>query len=134
MHLNAAASPPPLAEMPQPDLAPRDVPEIAGRLLRLLADPTRRRIFLMLLRGETCNCELADGLALAENLISHHVRQLRKAGLVRERRDPEDARWVHYRIDAEAYGVAWSALASAVDPARIETRSVCAPTATRDGS
>jgi|SRR5579864_980151 len=103
---------------------PADVDERGARLLKLLADPTRRRIFLMLLlRGETCNCELAEGLAVAENLISHHIRQLREAGLVRERRDPADARWIHYTIDAEAYRAAWQALAEDLDPVRIATRS-----------
>ncbi len=102
---------------------PADIAEPGARLLKLLADPTRRRIFLMLLRGETCNCELAEGLAVAENLISHHIRQLREAGLVRERRDPVDARWIHYTIDAEAYRESWQALAADLDPSRLETRS-----------
>ena len=36
----------------------QDIGPAAARLLKLLADPTRRRIFLALMRGETCNCEL----------------------------------------------------------------------------
>ncbi len=111
-----------LSDIPSTSL-PADIAEPGARLLKLLADPTRRRIFLMLLHGETCNCELAEGLALAENLISHHIRQLREAGLVCERRDPVDARWIHYTIDAAAYREAWQAVAADLDPVRIETRS-----------
>jgi DNA-binding transcriptional ArsR family regulator len=55
--------------------------------LKLMADPTRRRIFLELMKGETCNCEMAGLLSLPQNLISHHLRQLRQAGLIRARRD-----------------------------------------------
>ena len=103
-----------------------DVDERGARLLRLLADPTRRRIFLALLRGETCNCELAETFGLAQNLISHHVRQLREAGFVRERRDSNDARWIYYAIDADAYRSAWQAVATALDPSLIGTRTpVC---------
>jgi DNA-binding transcriptional ArsR family regulator len=105
-----------------------DVDERAARLLKLLADPTRRRIFLALLRGETCNCELADAFGLAENLISHHLRQLREAGFVRERRDAEDARWIYYTLDEGAYRAAWQALSASLDPAVIGTRAAtCGP-------
>ena len=105
-----------------------DVDERAGRLLKLLADPTRRRIFLALLEGETCNCELADAFGLAENLISHHVRQLREAGFVRERRDREDARWIYYSVDVDAYRAAWQALCASLDPSLIGTRTPsCGP-------
>ena len=99
-----------------------DVTPEAAELLRLLADANRRRIFLRLLRGEYCNCELSAELALPENLVSHHVRKLRAAGLVSEHRDPSDARWVHIRIDLEALGAAWSSLSDALDPARAGVR------------
>jgi ArsR family transcriptional regulator len=100
----------------------KDVAPEAAELLRLLADPTRRQIFLALMRGEYCNCELSAELGLSENLVSHHVRKLREAGLVEEHRDPTDARWVHIRVDLEALGAAWRSLASALEPARAGTR------------
>jgi DNA-binding transcriptional ArsR family regulator len=37
--------------------------------------------------GELCVCDLAWVLGRAENLVSHHVRALRQAGLTRSRRD-----------------------------------------------
>jgi ArsR family transcriptional regulator len=108
-----------------------DVAPAAARLLKLLSDPTRRRVFLALMRGETCNCELRDGLGLAENLVSHHVRQIRDAGFLHERRDEGDARWVYYRLDRAALAEAWAALGAAFDPARIGTRAPsCGPAAT----
>ena len=110
----------------------QDVAPAAARLLKLLADPTRRRIFLALMRGETCNCELMQELNLAQNLISHHMRRLREAGLVQERRDESDARWIYYTIAANVLTEAWQALAAAFDPSRLGSRTpYCGPAAQR---
>jgi ArsR family transcriptional regulator len=65
--------------------------------LKVLADPNRLRILDALLDGERCNCELGDTLGLPANLVSHHLRTLERAGFVLARRDPADARWIHYR-------------------------------------
>jgi DNA-binding transcriptional ArsR family regulator len=105
-----------------------DVSDSAARLLKLLADPTRRRLFLKLTEGETCNCELAEGLGLAQNLVSHHIRQLREAGFVRERRDAADARWIYYRLNVATLGAAWQSLDTLLNPAHIGERApVCPP-------
>ena len=37
--------------------------------------------------GELCVCDLAWVAERSQNLVSHHVRRLRAAGLVRSRRD-----------------------------------------------
>lgn len=104
------------------EVASSDVNEAAARLLKLLADPTRRRLFVALTEGETCNCELAEGLGLAQNLISHHIRQLREGGFVRERRDDVDARWIYYSLNAEALAEAWQSLDWLINPTRIRAR------------
>ena len=101
--------------------------DAAARLLKLLADPTRRRVFLKLTEGEICNCELAEGLGIAQNLVSHHIRQLRTAGFVRERRDAVDARWIYYRLDAEALGAAWRSLDALINPAHLGERAPVCP-------
>jgi DNA-binding transcriptional ArsR family regulator len=107
-----------------------DVSPAAGAFLRLVADPTRRRIFFRLMAGELCNCEMVDALGLPQNLISHHLRQLRLAGLVRTRRDPEDARWVYYRVDPAALAAVQTEVAAAFAPERLGDRQpVCGPAA-----
>ena len=55
---------------------------------RALGDPTRLTIALALRQGgELCVCDLARIVERADNLVSHHVRALRAAGLADYRRD-----------------------------------------------
>jgi DNA-binding transcriptional ArsR family regulator len=55
---------------------------------KALGDPTRLTIACALRDGEElCVCDLAWVVERAENLVSHHVRQLRSAALVSSRRD-----------------------------------------------
>ncbi len=55
---------------------------------KALGDPTRLTLAVALRDGgELCVCDLSWIAERAENLVSHHVRALRAAGLVRSRRD-----------------------------------------------
>ena len=55
---------------------------------KALGDPTRLTLAVALRDGgELCVCDLSWIAERAENLVSHHVRALRMAGLVRSRRD-----------------------------------------------
>lgn len=55
---------------------------------RALGDPTRLTVALALREGgELCVCDLAWISQRAENLVSHHLRALRQAGLADYRRD-----------------------------------------------
>lgn len=55
---------------------------------KALADPTRLTIAAALAdTDELCVCDLAWVTERAENLVSHHLRTLRGAGLVTSRRD-----------------------------------------------
>ena len=101
-----------------------------GDILRVPADPTRLRIFRMLRKGEACVCEMAAELDLAENLVSHHLRALRVVGLVHDRRDPSDARWVYYHLSTPALGQIRAELGALLDPYTIGVRTpTCGPAA-----
>lgn len=64
-------------------------------LLKALADPTRLRVIALLGAGPRCACELQGAVEVPANLLSHHLRVLREAGLVAgERR----GRWIDYRL------------------------------------
>jgi ubiquinone/menaquinone biosynthesis C-methylase UbiE/predicted transcriptional regulator len=55
-------------------------------LLRLLADPTRLRLLLLLEQAELSVAELQDILGMGQSRISSHLAQLRRAGVVENRR------------------------------------------------
>ena len=75
----------------------------AARLFHALSDETRLAILEMLRGGERCVCELQDALDAAQSRLSFHLRVLREAGLVRDRKD---GRWSHYSLVPGTLGMA----------------------------
>ena len=77
----------PRAEQIRAQLDARAADAAAARA-KALGDPTRLMLALALREGdELCVCDLAWIAGRAENLVSHHLRTLRAAGLARARRD-----------------------------------------------
>jgi ArsR family transcriptional regulator len=70
--------------------------------LKALSDETRLSILALLAGGEACVCDIVEVLGVPQNLASHHLSVLRRAGLVRDRRDEADGRWVYYSIEPGA--------------------------------
>lgn len=68
-------------------------------LFHALSDPTRVRVLEMLRDGERCVCDLQDDLEAAQSRLSFHLKVLRDAGLVSDRKE---GRWSYYRIIPEA--------------------------------
>ncbi|WP_252731500.1 ArsR/SmtB family transcription factor [Lentibacter algarum] len=65
------------------------------QILNALCDSTRRSALAILWDGgEHCVCELMDQLEVSQSRMSRHMKILREAGLVIDRRD---AQWVRYR-------------------------------------
>jgi len=96
--------------------------------LKALAEPNRLRIVDLLMQGEQCNCEMGGTLNMAPNLVSHHLRVLQEAELVVMRRDPDDARWIHYSINQTTLAALNSVFSTFFSDARIQTRQAsCAP-------
>lgn len=65
-------------------------------VFKLLGDPTRVRLVDALTHGERCVCDLAGLVGLSESAISHQLRLLRAAHLVRVRRA---GRMAFYSLD-----------------------------------
>jgi ArsR family transcriptional regulator len=72
----------------------------AVELFHALSDETRLEVIELLHKGERCVCELTDSLDAAQSRLSFHLRVLRDAGIVRDRKD---GRWVHYELDPDAF-------------------------------
>jgi ArsR family transcriptional regulator, arsenate/arsenite/antimonite-responsive transcriptional repressor len=106
---------------------PTNLQTLAAQL-KVLAEPKRLLIVHLLMEGVQCNCELGDALKLPPNLISHHLRTLREAGLIDVERDAVDARWVYYSINRAVLDELNTAFGSFFDPDRIKPRRpTCGP-------
>ncbi|GAC1478620.1 MAG: hypothetical protein NVS1B4_22500 [Gemmatimonadaceae bacterium] len=64
-------------------------------LFHALSDATRLAVLEMLRGGEKCVCELQDELNVAQSKLSFHLRVLKDARLVADRKD---GRWSYYTI------------------------------------
>jgi ArsR family transcriptional regulator, arsenate/arsenite/antimonite-responsive transcriptional repressor len=64
--------------------------------LKAISDVRRLRILLLLAGGERCVCELQDALDAGQSLLSFHLRTLKDAGLVHDRRE---GRWAYYSLN-----------------------------------
>jgi ArsR family transcriptional regulator, arsenate/arsenite/antimonite-responsive transcriptional repressor len=101
-----AVSPPRLEVVPAPcrptkRRKPRDVRTYAS-LLKALGDETRLEMVALLAdAGDAlCACDIEAHFDLAQSTISHHLKLLRKAGvLTSERRGT----WVYYALDPAAF-------------------------------
>ena len=72
---------------------------------RALADPTRLTIVFALRDGqELCVCDLSWIVERAQNLVSHHLRALRRAGLVDYRREGKMALYSLTEVGAALLG------------------------------
>jgi DNA-binding transcriptional ArsR family regulator len=65
-----------------------------------IADPTRRAILDLLRAGDAPAGEIAAGFAMSRPAVSKHLRVLREARLVRERRTGDDGRQRVYTLTA----------------------------------
>jgi ArsR family transcriptional regulator len=63
-----------------------------------LADETRLRIVEQLTDGEQCVCDLSDALEAGQSRLSFHLKTLKDAGLLLDRRD---GRWVYYSLNED---------------------------------
>jgi ArsR family transcriptional regulator len=91
----------------------------AAALFHALSDETRLEVLDMLRSGECCVCELQDALDAAQSRLSFHLKVLKEAGLVIDRKD---GRWVHYTLNPEAFAEL-GALVADLKPSRRTLRT-----------
>lgn len=89
---------PPLLREPLTEPAAVDM----AKKLKALADPVRLRLFSAIAShagGEACVCDISGGIDVSQPTVSHHLKVLRDAGLLRSERR---ASWVYYAVVPEA--------------------------------
>jgi len=65
-------------------------------IFKALSDKTRLRIIKLLEHGELCVCDIVAALEMVQPKVSFHLRVLKKAGLIKDRKQ---GKWMHYRLD-----------------------------------
>lgn len=86
-------------------------------VLKLLAHEVRWQLLAALSRSDYCVQELVNRLQKPMNLISYHLRLLRMAAIVHERRSSADARDIYYSLDLEHFHHQFTAAVEALHPA-----------------
>jgi len=86
---------------------------------RALGHPARLRAVAMLRAGELCVCQITAVLGLAPSTVSLHLRELKRCGLVTERKE---GRWVFIALADEPVASRWieTALAAVGDDPQLE--------------
>ena len=104
-------------------MATRTKPDLdrSVQLFHALSDSTRLSILQRLRFGERCVCDLTDSLDAAQSRLSFHLKVLKDADLVVDRRE---GRWMYYALNPETLkelGDTVEALASPPSPAERKT-------------
>jgi len=71
---------------------------------RALGHPARMRTAAMLRTGELCLCQITEVLGLAPSTVSLHIKELKRAGLVSERKE---GRWVFFSLADDEHAQRW---------------------------
>ena len=84
----------------EPSMSDEEV-AAAATMFKALADPARVRIVNMLATADegVCVCDLTPSLGLAQPTVSHHLRKLAEAGLLRRE---QRGTWAFYSLNAAA--------------------------------
>lgn len=67
--------------------------------LRAIVDPNRLKILCVLQSGEKCVCEIVTAVELSDKLVSHHLKQLKKIGILDDRRE---GKFIYYKLNKKA--------------------------------
>ena len=89
-------------------------PTLLVARFQAVAEETRLAVVRLLSEGERCVCELQAELGAAQSRLSFHLRKLKDAGIIADRRD---GRWVYYRLVPEALEEMREALETMTDGA-----------------
>ncbi|HZD66275.1 MAG TPA: MarR family transcriptional regulator [Acidimicrobiales bacterium] len=84
--------------------------------LRLVADAQRWRLLVELAQSDRRVGELTDVLERPQSLVSYHVGELRRAGLITARRSAADGRDTYYRVDLGRCGELLGAAGAELHP------------------
>ena len=100
-----------------------------AQLFHALSDETRLAVLDMLREGDQCVCDLQGALDAAQSRLSFHLKVLRDAGLVTDRKQ---GRWSYYALNAERVAEAEAYLAQ-LQEARVSSPALVPLSRARSG-
>lgn len=71
-------------------------------MLKLVGEESRLKLLCLLRQGEHCVCEMLEHFEMSQSLISHHLSDLKEAGLVQVRKD---GRQVYYTLTNKGHKI-----------------------------
>ena len=96
---------------------------LSAQIFHALSDETRLQILRRLRGGDRCVCDLTDALDAAQSRLSFHLKVLKDAGLVTDRRE---GRWMYYTLDRDTLGRCGELIEHLVrEPTAAERRDGC---------
>lgn len=102
------------------------------QIFQIFNNRTRFIIFRLLMTGTHCNCEISALTGFSDNLVSHHLKVLQKAGLVQSARREDDSRWIYYSVNPVRIKEINCYMNDVFDPRQIGSRvPECPPPSTR---
>lgn len=72
-----------------------DVIKRQSAFLKAISDPARVKIIYALKDGELCNCDLMETMQMSQTVVSHHLKILKYAGVISDRRS---GKWIYYAL------------------------------------
>ena len=91
-------------------------------IFKALSDENRIRILKMLRSGEKCACKLLEELNISQPTLSHHMKILCDAGIVKGRKE---GKWTHYAMCCEGVHKAHVLMKDLLLPENIPTDCEC---------
>jgi ArsR family transcriptional regulator len=67
-----------------------------AEIFKALGDETRLTIVQLLVGKQLCVCDILDSFDMSQPAISHHLKILRQAGVVRDKRE---GKWIYYSLN-----------------------------------
>lgn len=61
--------------------------ESLASTLKIVAEESRLKILCILRDGEHCVCEIMEQVGLSQSLISHHLKDLKEIGVIKDKKD-----------------------------------------------
>jgi len=87
-----------LIEKVKNDRPSNEMVDDLSNLFKVLGDPTRIKIIYSLFESELCVCDIAEAIGMTQSAVSHQLRVLKQARLVKFRKD---GKTVYYSLDDE---------------------------------